>query len=187
MLNYNFESISSYEFECLSRDLLQIKLGIHLESFKSGRDRGIDLRHISDKSNSLIIQAKHYAGSGVQKLKRDLEKIELSKVKKLKPNRYIISTSVGLSPKDKDDILEIFSPYCASCGDIYGKEDLNNLLGQNSEIESRYYKLWLSSTVVLERILKSSILNRTQIELENIHKRMKFYVQNSSYSQAKKY
>lgn len=120
MLNYNFESISSYEFERLSRDLLQIKLGIHLESFKSGRDRGIDLRYISDRSNSnsLIIQAKHYAGSGVQKLKRDLEKIELSKVKKLNPNRYIISTSVGLSPKDKDDILKIFAPYCTSYEDI---------------------------------------------------------------------
>ena len=69
---------------------------------------------------------------------------------------------------------------------IYGKDDLNNLLGQNSEIESRYYKLWLASTTVLERILKSAIQNRTQTELEDIHKRMKFYVQNLSYSHAKK-
>ena len=43
MPNYDFTSLSSYDFEGLVRDLLQEELGITLESFTSGRDHGIDL------------------------------------------------------------------------------------------------------------------------------------------------
>jgi hypothetical protein len=45
MPNYNFETLSGNEFEILARDLLQEELNIVLESFKSGRDNGIDLRY----------------------------------------------------------------------------------------------------------------------------------------------
>jgi len=42
MTEYDFTSLSPAEFEKLTRDLLQKELKIHLESFKAGKDKGID-------------------------------------------------------------------------------------------------------------------------------------------------
>lgn len=185
MNNYNFETLSGNEFEILTRDLLQEEFGFVLESFKSGRDSGIDLRYASGNNNSLIVQCKHYVGSGGKKLISDLRNQEFAKVKKLSPDRYIIVTSVGLSPHDKDEILKIFSPFI-SLSDILGREDLNNLLARHPKIELNHYKLWLSSINVLESLLKRASINRTQVELERISRKIKYYVQNESYPKAKK-
>lgn len=79
--NYDFSTLSSFDFEVLVRDLMQYELnGITLESFTSGRDGGIDLRYSRDLSNALIIQCKHYSGSTLSNLKTELGK-ELLKVK----------------------------------------------------------------------------------------------------------
>ena len=74
MSNYTFETLSANEFENLVRDLLQEELDIRLESFKTGRDQGIDLRYAPDRDNSLVVQCKHYVRSGTKKLIYDLEK-----------------------------------------------------------------------------------------------------------------
>ncbi len=184
MPNYSFDTLSSNEFEILVRDLLQEELGIRLESFKSGRDKGIDLRYAPSKDNSLIVQCKHYVISGTTKLLTDLRTHESPKVKKLSPKRYIVATSVGLSPMDKDKILNMF-PACTSTSDIYGRDDINNLLSRHPDVESTHYKLWLSSVHVLETLVKSATINRTRLDLERIHGRFKFYVQNVSFTRAK--
>ena len=44
MPDYNFHTLSPIDFENLVRDLLQVELSIRLESFKNGKDNGIDLR-----------------------------------------------------------------------------------------------------------------------------------------------
>jgi hypothetical protein len=44
MPEYNFQQLSPYDLEILARDLLQVHWGVTLESFKTGRDGGIDLR-----------------------------------------------------------------------------------------------------------------------------------------------
>ena len=44
MITYDFKVLQYNEFECLTRDLLQEEFGIFIESFKDGRDNGIDLR-----------------------------------------------------------------------------------------------------------------------------------------------
>jgi len=184
MPNYSFETLSYNEFETLVRDLLQEELGIMLESFKSGRDKGIDLRYAPSEDNSLIVQCKHYVGSGTTKLIADLKNHESPKVKKLSPQRYIIATSVGLTPLNKDEITGIF-PSCTSTSDIYGRDDLNNLLARHPKVESSHYKLWLSSTHVLEALVKSATINRTRLDLERIHGKLKYYVQNVSFIKAK--
>jgi hypothetical protein len=184
MTNYSFDTLSANEFEILVRDLLQEELGIRLESFKSGRDQGIDLRYAPSKDNSLIVQCKHYVESGTTRLLYDLEKYESPKVKKLSPKRYIVATSAGLNPSDKEKILQIF-PECTSAKDIYGQDDLNNLLSQYPKVESNHYKLWLSSVHVLENLLKSAVINSTRLDLKRIHSKLKFYVQNESFIKAK--
>ncbi len=45
MARYDFKSLSPQDFEELTRDLLQAEWGVALEAFKTGRDRGIDLRY----------------------------------------------------------------------------------------------------------------------------------------------
>lgn len=112
MSNYTFSTINDKEFEQLARDLLSSKLKLSLQNFKSGQDGGIDLRYSSvENTNSIVVQAKHFIGSGYAKLKSELKSKELKKVKELAPDRYILVTSVPLSPQYKDELREIFSPY----------------------------------------------------------------------------
>ena len=90
MPNYDFTSLSSFDFEQLVRDLLQKELNLTLESFTSGRDKGIDLRYSSSDDEDLIVQCKHYAGSGYSKLLSHIKSTEAQKVKKLKPRQLLI-------------------------------------------------------------------------------------------------
>ena len=52
--------------------------------------------------------------------------------------------------------------------DIYGRDDINNLLGLFPTVERQHFKLWLSSTTVLEDVLHSRIINQTRITLQEI-------------------
>jgi hypothetical protein len=181
MTEYDFLILSPSEFECLSRDLLQKKLSVFIESFTSGRDNGIDLRFTTTKGKTTIIQAKRY--KDYNSLVANLKK-EIAKVKQLQPHRYIVTTTVGLTPNQKNEIFTLFSPYILNTEDILGKDDLNNLLTQNKEIEQQYYKLWLSSTNVLRRILRAKTYNQTSSFLKEITDTVKIYVQNNSFSKA---
>jgi hypothetical protein len=177
---YDFKSLSAYDFEVLVRDLLQKHFRVFLESFKSGRDKGIDLRHAPAQDDSLIVQCKHYLGTGYSGLIRTLKK-EVPKVKRLAPARYCIATSVDLSPGNKEEIHTLFQPFCQRPQDIFGMQDLNNLLGQFPKIERQHFKLWLTSTTILEKILHSALYNQTSTLVEEIQDRAKRYVQNESF------
>lgn len=181
MCNYDFLILQSHEFECLSRDLLQKKEKLFVESFTPGKDGGVDLRFAKVRGENSIVQVKRY--KNFSSLKEALKK-EVEKVKLLNPERYIICTSVGLSPYDKDIIQSFFSPYIKSTTDILGKDDLNNLLGEYPDVEKRYYKLWMGSTAVLEGILNKRINNWTAIEMDKIRKNVSTYVMNKSFNDA---
>lgn len=179
---YDFLVLQPNEFENLTRDILQKKEGVFIECFTIGRDGGIDLRFASPTDNNkVVIQAKRY--KSYDSLLTELKK-EVNKVKKMSPDRYILSTSVGLTPSNKDEILTLFSPYIKSTADILGKDDLNNLLGQYPDVEQQYYKLWLASTAVLQSILNKRIENWSAMELEEARKEVSLYVMNDSFDQA---
>ncbi|WP_447642450.1 MULTISPECIES: nSTAND3 domain-containing NTPase [Chitinophagaceae] len=181
MTGYDFLVLSPHEFENISRDLLQKKLSVFIESFTTGRDGGIDLRYAKGKNENTIIQAKRY--KDYTSLFNHL-KGEVSKVRKLAPDSYVITTSVGLTPANKDAIKDLFHPFIQDTSDILGKDDLNNLLSIHKDIESKYYKLWLSSTNILEKVLHSKIYNQSAFELEEIREQVKLYVQNESFNKA---
>ncbi len=107
-------------------------------------------------------------------------KSEKIKVDELKPKRYILTTSVGLTPKNKDEIAKLLSPFILSTDDIYGKDDLNNLLNLYKNIELQYFKLWINSTNVLNKFIHSKIFNQTNFQREEIIEQSKFYVENQS-------
>lgn len=181
MHNYDFEILQYNEFENLTRDLLQKQFGIFIESFKNGRDGGVDLRFGIANDAKCVVQVKRYKD---YKTLLPVLKKELEKVKKLNPERYILSTSVELSPDYKDEIMEIFRPYIKTTEDILGRKDLNNLLDLHPEIERQYYKLWLASTEVLEEILHKDVRNWSRFELDTIREEIKTYVMNDSYQKA---
>lgn len=181
MTEYDFLVLSPHEFENISRDLLQKKLSVFIESFTTGKDGGIDLRYAKGKKESIIIQAKRF--KDYKSLFNHL-KGEVVKVKKLSPENYVITTSVGLTPANKHAIKELFNPYIKDTTDILGKDDLNNLLSLHNDIELKYYKLWLSSTNILEKVLHSKIYNQSAFELEEIREQVKLYVQNESFNKA---
>ena len=108
----------------------------------------------------------------------------LTKVKRLSPQRYILTTSVDLTVKQKDVVLAMFNPFILSGMDVLGKKDLNNLLEQNPEIEKNYHKLWLASTNVLNTIINRATLNWSSFELEKIEKDIRLYVENESLNKA---
>lgn len=180
MTNYSFEHLSYIEFEALTQDLLQKKLNVNLERFAEGKDKGIDLRYSKGPDN-LIIQCKKYKTfpSLLSNLKKEAKKVSL-----LKPSRYILVSAVGFSPDQKDRIKELFKPYVLDFEDIIGPAALNNLLDENKDIETRHFKLWLSSINILQRILNSKIYNQSGFELDVIKDNIKYYVENESINKA---
>lgn len=184
MASYDFSLLSPADFEDLVRDLLQAELGIRLEVFGSGRDQGIDARYAPARDQTLIVQAKHYAATGFDGLKRTIQNSELPKINRLAPHRYILATSVKLTPSAKDEILSIIRPWCRGSGDILGREDLWNLLGRHPEIEIAHHKLWLSSTHVLQRVLHHGRYFQAELEQNQIRRRLALYVQTPAFDRA---
>jgi len=181
MANYDFKQLSPHEFEQLTRDLIQERDGIILESFKSGRDSGIDFRY-ARANNKCIVQCKHYAGTGFSGLMTELRK-EVHKAHKLNPTRYILVTSVGLSPNNKQKIQTLFGNILTT-PDILGLDDLNNLLGIYSKIEQQHYKLWLTSTAVFNQVLHNESLVQSGFDIERVRRDIHRYVSSSAYPKA---
>ncbi len=181
MTNYDFLNLSYYEFELLVRDVLQEREHKILENFTSGRDSGIDLRYSTTQENDLIVQCKRY--KTFSEIFSTLKK-EFKKVIKLQPKRFILATSVGLTPNNKVKIYKLFHPFIKKYEDILDKEAINNLLGKYPKIERNHFKLWLSSTNILEKVIHSNIVNQSIFERNNIKENIKKYVLNDSYFEA---
>ena len=156
MSRYDFTNLSSQDFEELSRDLLQAEWNVWLEAFKSGRDKGIDLRRIRADAGATIIQCKHFIRSGFSKLLKHLNNDERPKIERLKPTRYVVVTSLSLTPGNKDAILRALHPFVVGPEDIIGAEDIDGLLSRHSAVERKNFKLWLTSTEVIERVLHNA-------------------------------
>lgn len=198
MANYDFKSaLSPIDFEHLSKDLLEAELGIRFENFREGRDRGIDLRYAPAQAGiasnqalvgqlavqtDTIVQCKRY--SNFSDLKSALKREEVEKVAKLNPRRYILTTSVSLSPEHADELRSVLSPFVISTDDIYGRERLNALLLKHPEIERRHIKLWLSSAGVLEAILNAGTYSVSREEIERTIVAAQIYVKNPSFDEA---
>lgn len=181
MTNYDFLNLSPTEFEELTQSLLQKKMNVFFETFTEGKDGGIDLRYSSSRKHNIIVQCKRY--KDFKSLMTNLKK-EITKVKKIKPTRYLVVTSLGLTPMQKDEILKLFNPFIISTNDIIGRNELNSLLSIHKDIEKQHFKLWLSSINILEEILHSKVINESTFELEKIQETIKIYVNNDSFYKA---
>jgi hypothetical protein len=177
MNDYDFGTLNDKEFEVLARDIISIKENIEVDRFKSGKDQGIDGKYIDTENGIVVIQVKHWLTSGYAKLKYHCKTVENNKVQKLNPKKYIFITSLPLKESYKSELCEIFHPYLSQC-DIYGKENLNDLLRKPdySHVEKNHYKLWLSNTNVLSMILNSGVYSKSAYSLTEIKSKCKYYV-----------
>ncbi|MGY3404038.1 RecA/RadA recombinase [Bradyrhizobium sp. GM5.1] len=184
MADYDFHQLSPDDLEILARDLLQAHWGVTIESFKTGKDGGIDLRYAVG-TGKIIVQVKHFVRTGLAGLMRELSK-EAAKVRRLKPTRYVLVTSVPLSAVNKDAIVALIGADLLTPSDVIGQEGLNNLLGQHPEIEGKHYKLWLASRAVLDRVLHNAAVTRSEFKARQVHDKARRYVQSGAYPQAQK-
>ncbi len=185
-MSYDLTVLSPEDFELLVADLLSREFGVQLERFKAGKDSGIDLRHtriVQGRQVSMIVQCKRYAPHRYVGLIRAMEQ-ELPKLSLLRPERYLLATSVPLSPSNKNELLKLLHPWCHTPGDIYGATEILALIRKFPEVERAHFKLWISSTAVLERVIHSRIFNLTEATVEAAREQMSRLVMHNGFRRA---
>lgn len=152
MDSFEFERLTDHDFEVVCCDLFSDVLGVPLEIFPRGRDRGIDLRH-SCPAGTTLVQCKHWPRATQKRLTERLIKDELPKVRVLAPDRYIIATTVGLTVDGKGKLPDAFAPYVRDTGDLYGVDEIVAEMLRRPDLVRRHFRLWLNSTAVLQTVL----------------------------------
>lgn len=184
-MKYRLDTINDKEFEALAKDLLELELDVKFQNFCSGKDKGIDLRYAGDLENEIIVQAKHYIKSTFSDLKKVM-KAERDKIEKLvhKTHRYILFTSFDLNTGQVDEIVGMFYPFLRNSQDVYGLARIQSMIENNSTIENKHYKLWLTSTQVLQRILHNGVKGRSEYIETKIIQRSRLFVPTEDFSLA---
>lgn len=186
MPSYDFTRLSAFDFEELILDLLQADWKTSLEIFTPGPDAGIDLRAFSDSKVETIVQCKHMPQTTFSKLLAYLKKEELPKVRALAPKRYVLATSLGLTPGNTKALVKLFKPFLKRQSDVYGRDRINALLRRHKKVEAANFKLWLTSTAVLQRVLHNAEHAQTKFEVDHVSRKAPLFVQNGAFPRAQK-
>lgn len=191
MHNFDFHILEPKEFERLVADLVTARVSIAkhasfiVKTQSGGPDGGVDFKI---DNGEIIGQAKRI------KEKRKLFKIlrkEVAKVKALEPERYILIVSIDLTFKERDQIIELFSPFIRDESDLLDKVDLNCLLEDHKDILLRHNKLWLSSTHILKELISDAVREgvdslsgkNTVAELQEINRVREYFVSTKYFPQ----
>tara|TARA_R110002050_G_scaffold287402_1_gene438592 strand:- start:655 stop:2949 length:2295 start_codon:yes stop_codon:yes gene_type:complete len=188
-MEFDFSKLNDREFEALGASIIEKILTKKVETFKSGRDGGVDGRFwIGKKNKEGILQCKHYVETPYKTLISKLKSEEVFKVKKLKPSKYFFITSKKLSRLNKQEIKTIFHPYIKREDDIYGNEDLNNFLSkkENQNIVEQNYKLWVTSASTLDLIYNNAIKGRSESTVREIQENSNKYAITENHSKGLK-
>lgn len=183
---YDFKELDNKEFELITRDLLQEEFGINFQTFAAGKDQGIDCLFSVDNNYEIVVQCKHYRNSNFSVLFNKLKKEELKKIKRIKPKRYILVTSLDLTLNNKQKILELFEGLIKDLSDIIDFNSLNNLLNNFPQVKKNYLKLWIKDSDYLEHLLGRQTHNKSKIKLKNIKKCLNIFVQTPSFKEVSK-
>ncbi|MEU8228429.1 restriction endonuclease [Actinoplanes sp. NPDC048967] len=176
MDSFDIGRITDADFEALCRDLLGQVLGVRFELFAPGRDGGMDLRYVTPSGETWIVQCKHWGRSGRANLVAHMAKKEKPKVDALKPDRYLLATSVDLNPEAKKRLFADLTPWVKSTGDLWGLREIEEELRANDEIVQRHIRLWLNSTAVLQAVLTNGIRTRSQMLSADTETTLRTYV-----------
>ncbi|MFH9428584.1 restriction endonuclease [Streptomyces sp. NPDC017615] len=181
----DLQKLSDLDFEGLCKDMLERLLGVRLEIFSSGPDGGIDLRYFAP-NQTIIIQCKHWMKSGRAKLISHLFDSELPKLDRMQPTpmRYILVTSVEMTPAAKRKILDGFRPYIQTTGDIYGIAEITSFLQNNPEVVRKNMRLWLNDATILEAMISKNVIQRSLHLADDIRETLRTYVPSANLREA---
>ncbi|MBE1588185.1 restriction endonuclease [Nonomuraea angiospora] len=182
----DFHKLTDFDFECLCKDLFEAELNVRLEIFTAGGDGGIDLRYMNRYGEKIIIQCKHWMRSGRAKLVQHMLDNELPKVKKIKPTRYIIASTVEMTKDAKDKLYTAFDPFIVSASDVFGINELLALMASHPEVIRKHIRLWLNDVNMLEAAISRNILWRSMHFADDIQQTLRTYVPTTSYRHALK-
>lgn len=159
--NYDFHALlQPLEFEVLVCDVVSQRDNVPFRTFKEGRDQGIDGFYTDGKTET-VIQVKRYAQQAFKPLIHSLKQ-DLQKVRKLKPDRYILGISMALTRQQTKDIVELFKEFNVTEHDILDRVELNRLLSQPTyrKVIINQPKLLIPNSNVLEHLLKEYLHSR---------------------------
>lgn len=152
-MSVDWQQLSPLAFESFSRELMGEHLHAQIEAFAPGPDGGVDLRTHDGKT---VIQCKRYTSDKSKLFNKLLEEARKDRVKNAE--RYILLTSLHLTPNDKDKIREIISAI-QTTEDILGADDLEGLLANYPKVRSLYPQLWLGDESRLLELI-GGVVNR---------------------------
>lgn len=173
------------DFEVLCRDLFEEILGLPLEVFSVGKDRGIDLRHVADDGTTTVVQCKHWVRGSRSALLNHMRKVERPKIDVLRPARYLLASTVELTIDAKDTLCRDLAPYVKSAGDLYGIDQIVAELRKRPTIVQHHHRLWLSGTAVLQGVLHKNTLVRSSDLLDELEECQRTFVSTPVYDTAK--
>ncbi|MFD9040499.1 nSTAND3 domain-containing NTPase [Streptomyces bottropensis] len=172
----DLQKLSDFDFESLCKDLFERILGVRLEIFTSGPDGGIDLRYLGPGKEKVIIQCKHWMKSGRNKLVKHLLEKELPKVRRLSPTRYILATTVEMTPAAKEKLAAAFQPHIARESDILGIDEITATLRDHPDIIRKHIRLWLNDATILDAAISKNILTRSMHLADDVKDTLRTYV-----------
>ncbi|MEU8687397.1 restriction endonuclease [Streptomyces sp. NPDC048665] len=185
MDSFELGRLTDHDFEEVCRDLFTELLGVPLEIFPRGRDRGVDLRHDPEGGPCTIVQCKHWYRSGRAKLLAHLTDEEVPKVAALKPDRYVLATTVGLTVDAKEKLRAAFAPHIRSTEDIHGVDDIVAALRERPQLVERHFRLWLSGTAALGALLHKGPLLRSDWLRRELAKVAQTFVPHEGFARAR--
>lgn len=181
---FDLSNLNDYEFEILCKDIMQDLLDEELFTFSRGVDAGVDICD-KEKIPTIIIQAKHYAGSKYSQLKSSLKK-EVTKIQRHHPKKYFVCTSQSLTRKNKQEIIEMFDEFMPDISHVIDKNDINSFLEdeQNKDIVVKNYKLWLCASDVLSLVNNQNVFIDCSELMLDIKEQIKLFVETQAYHDA---
>lgn len=185
MDSFELGRLTDHDFEEVCRDLFTELLGVPLEIFPRGRDRGVDLRHDPEGGPCTIVQCKHWYRSSRAKLLAHLTDEEVPKVTALKPDRYVLATTVGLTVDAKEKLRAAFAPHIRSTEDIHGVDDIVAALRERPQLVERHFRLWLSGTAALGALLHKGPLLRSDWLRRELAKVAQTFVPHEGFARAR--
>ena len=181
MVNFDFHKLLfPIEFENFCRDVLEIReKGKKFTTYKRGKDGGIDVRS-TNTSEKIIAQCKLYNPNNYSGLINNLKK-EVTKCKRLKPDRYIVCINIELTPSRASQIIEHFNGHILNEEDIIDGIKLNKYLGQKEyeHLFKTYSKLLVPNLATIEfaldNIVNRKFINKTKVFLNDIYSKNKLF------------
>ncbi|MFI5998281.1 restriction endonuclease [Streptomyces sp. NPDC051362] len=167
--DYDFASLSPYDFEVFVRDLLSAQDRLVYSTYRVGADGGIDLKAATDKG-WVVAQCKHTPSADKGSVLRAARK-EAGKASSMgfTPARYVFVTSAELTPGTERETKEALAEV-ADTVEVYGRGWLNAVLALHPEVERRHFKLWISSAQAVRAMMQDGVFLRGESRIQRIER-----------------